>query len=303
MWDVRTRQNRLNDDLRWCVRSAPLIRGDDGGHIWPGTKWCGQLEVGCVSPLPMPRDLHQFRLGQHFEALLKAWVDNREDMHINQMNLQVREGRRTVGEFDFLIDKGPITEHWEAAIKFYLGTGDTRNMGGWYGPNTADRFDLKFERLVKLQLNLADHPAARKTLARLDIKVDRALCFMKGRLFYPWEQFHTQTFEFPANVNPDHEKGWWITLDRFESAAPRDYRYVPLRKIDWLSPMKAGHEPDSLSLQELLARLKQRETQQATHVAIVNHQGDEQSRGFVVSARWLARIHSDSRPQSSPNIP
>lgn len=292
---MKTRQNRLLDDLHWCLHSAPLIRPDEKPHIWPDTLWCKQLEPGRPSPLPLPDDLHHFRLGQHFERLLKTWIDNREDMHIIQANLQVQDGKRTVGEFDFLIDRGHVTEHWEAAVKFYLGAGNTREMSAWYGPNTADRLDLKFDRLVKLQLNLSTHPAARRCLADLNINVEQVRCFMKGRLFYPWVQYHEQAFEFPDLVNPDHEKGWWIPLDQFKVKASANDRYVPLNKIDWLSPIKTSHGPEPLSLQAFLSRLNHPDTQQATHVAIVNQRDEEQSRGFIVTDQWLARIDADSR--------
>lgn len=289
------RQERLLDDLRWCLQSPPLVQCDGDNSPWPATRWFQQLEPGLPAGLTLPDDPHHFRLGQHFEKLLAAWIDSREDMHISQANLQIHQGKRTVGEFDLLVDTGQATEHWEAAVKFYLGVGDTRRMDAWYGPNTADRFDLKFKRLVEHQFNLLRNEAARETLTQLDIHIDRVLGFMKGRLFYPWEIFESGNFEFPRPVNPDHEKGWWIPHSEFESNAPSGRRYVPLQKIDWLSPIRSDHEFKSLSLDEMLSILTRPNIQQATHVAIVDNKGNEVSRGFIVTDEWLARIAADSR--------
>ncbi|MCB1694297.1 MAG: DUF1853 family protein, partial [Pseudomonadales bacterium] len=152
-------EDRLARDLDWCLASQPLMSSD---------AWCAGLALpGRALKLPAPPHPHHFRLGQHFERLLATWLSASPDHELIANNVQVQDGRRTVGEFDFLVRTRQGVEHWEAAIKFYLGCGDGKSLADWYGPNTADRFDIKYERLVSRQLVLSQTEAGQRALREL----------------------------------------------------------------------------------------------------------------------------------------
>lgn len=281
--------DRQRRDLAWCLHSPPLVAGD--GDLWPGADWFAALDVGPAGDtLPEPKHAHHFRLGQHFEATLASWLDAAPDYTLVAANLQVQDGKRTVGEFDLLVGHGGRVEHWEAAVKFYLGTGDGGALADWYGPNTSDRFDVKLQRLVDHQLCLADDPHGKRTLAARHIAVDRSRCFMKGRLFHPWPRFAAGDFRVPVPVSPAHQKGWWLPHSELAPVfADSGARFVYLPKILWLSPLTAADLVAPLSFWELTEFIESPAAEQATHVALVTDEG-EISRGFIVKDQWLERI-------------
>jgi uncharacterized protein len=280
---------RQQRDLAWCIHSPALARQHGTDCIWPDDTWFSTLPVHEVGSLPLPKHLHHFRLGQHFEKLLQCWFDTVPTYDLRYANLQVNANKRTVGEFDFLLaDRArSTTQHWEAAVKFYLGYGDTSQETNWFGPNTADRFDLKFGHLVEHQLLLSKHPAADALLSDLGLFVDETLCFMKGRLFYPFEQFAARQFSFPDLINPTHCKGWWLPIDRFDELDNPGCHFVYLQKLYWLSTLQ--NDLPGMSHEEMKIFLAQ-DRQPTTMIAVVDEYGAEISRGFLVDERWLARV-------------
>lgn len=284
-------ENRSYRDLLWCLHSPPLVTGTGNESLWPSPHWFASL--GCeLSPeqLPAPRHPHHFRLGQHFEAMLAAWLSAQPGFELLAANLQVQNGKRTVGEFDFLVAYEGRVEHWEAAVKFYLGTGDGRDLACWYGPNTSDRFDVKYQRLIDHQLKLATNPHARALLAARHLAVSHSRCFMKGRLFHPWQRFVRGQYPVPEAVNPGHAKGWWLTLtDVLPTFEDTGWRFIYLPKSWWLAPLAGTDYRSPLSCWELMELLESPAAEQATHVAIVaDHR--EISRGFIVNNQWFERL-------------
>ena len=283
--------DRAIRDLAWCLHSPPLVSTGGVDILWPNDAWFASLECSAPqSKMPTPRHPHHFRLGQHFEALLAAWLKASPAFPLREANLQVQDGKRTVGEFDFLVEYEGEVEHWEAAVKFYLGTEDTRRLDHWHGPNTEDRFDVKLKRLVSSQLKLADNPHARALLQQRGINVVRRRCFMKGRLFYPWLQFSTGTVAAPDIANLHHERGWWLPMQDFlPSFENTGSRFVYLPKSLWLAPLMPGDFTDALSAWELQEFLASTQAEQATHVALVSDSA-EISRGFIVTNQWIERL-------------
>ncbi|MEM7364165.1 MAG: DUF1853 family protein [Pseudomonadota bacterium] len=292
--DKRSRNLR---DLDWCLQIPPLMAkghlvGDAPPQssvdiIWPTSDWFGALTPSHAEP-PSPPDPHRFRLGLHFEALIQHWLAGSDRYDLIKHNWQVIEAKQTIGEFDLIISDrldGAI-EHWELAVKFYLGTDDLA-FDKWYGPNTNDRFDLKFDRLCRHQLTLATQPAPTRKLTEANITVDRVRSFMKGRLFYPRHQW--ERHEISRLFHPDHPTGWWLAVEDLPHTFGPDSRFVYLPKGLWLSPLTPGDIEAPLSTAEVRDMVTAPHAQQATHFAEVTHDG-EISRGFVVSSTWLERV-------------
>ncbi|XOV88814.1 MAG: DUF1853 family protein [Pseudomonadota bacterium] len=284
---VMINQHRLRRDLAWCLQSPALLANE---------RWCEQLPLD-VTPisLPAPAHPHRFRLGQQFERLLLAWLEASDRYQCLYHNLQVQDGKRTLGEFDFLVrslvETSHPVEHWEAAVKFYLGTGDLNCTNRWFGPNTADRLDLKLDRLAAHQLRLGQDPVARALLADLDINISRVRCLMKGRLFHPWRDFIGGRFIVPDVISPDHGRGWWISYaDFLRDFEPFDWRYAYLPKSCWLAQLVPEDINNALSFMEVVEMLGTPGTEQAVHLAVTNEAG-EIHRGFVVNDHWLMRVN------------
>lgn len=287
---------RARRDLIWCLNSPGLVADGADHTIWPSDAWYEQLQGIIGDALPQPGHRHHFRLGQHFEQSLKYWLNEQIDYSLLAANLQVHDKKRTVGEFDFLVSHQNVTQHWEAAVKFYLGTGDCTQMSNWYGPNTADRLDIKYDRLIAHQLVLANNPPAAKLLADRHIAVDESLCFMKGRLFYPHEMFVSNRLEYPPVVNATHERGWWIPAEQFSDAFDNRHRYVHLEKLFWLSALQ--QDIDGVSLGEMSSYLTSGR-EPATLIAVLDQDGLEQSRGFVVDDRWQDTVDQNQSGNTS----
>lgn len=283
-------ENRKRRDLDWCLHSAPLVTGNSPNAIWPTPEWFEALpsSIGSLQ-LPGPRHPHHFRLGQHFESTLAAWLTAEPGFELIAANLQVQDGKRTVGEFDFLVAVRDRVEHWEAAVKFYLGTGDGLALSCWFGPNTSDRFDAKYQRLIDHQLKLATDPHALALLESLGLTVSGSRCFMKGRLFHPWHRYTAGDFPVPEVVYPGHEKGWWLPASDFLAVfEDSGDRFVYLPKSLWLSRLTGADFDAPLSCWELADLLESPAAEQAVHVAIVA-EDKEVSRGFIVKDQWLNR--------------
>ncbi len=306
-------------DLKWCLGSPGLVTAGDPAYLWPDDQFfstllaTSQFTGSQHTPPPRPPANHHFRLGQHFEQLLLYWLGHQTRYELVDANLQVNDHHRTVGEFDLLVRLAGEIQHWEAAVKFYLGRGDTTDPAHWFGPNTSDRFDIKYARLVRHQLCLSRHPVASDALARRGIGVTSSLCFMKGRLFYPHEDYFggspRSNPAAPHFVNPNHLQGWWLETENFGDKMDPAARYVHLEKRDWLAPLICGGgngeansecngegngEGDGMSHADMQAYLDDGR-EPATHVAVLDKTGTETSRGFVVDQRWLQSTESARR--------
>lgn len=284
--------NRQQRDLAWCLQSPPIIGNGDDDFFWPDDAWFNGLRLGITENLPKPKFPDKFRLGRHFEQLIQFWLNHQPHQNVLAANLQVNDAGRTFGEFDLLLaqDKGQ-PEHWELAVKFFLATGDYQNPFNWYGPNPEDSLGSKYTRLVDHQLRLSQNPAALALLNEMGITVKTSLCFLKGRLFYPYSEFIASNFCFPDIVNPGHEKGWWLPLASLAAHFEDTQRCAILDKQYWLAPVH--QDVNGQTIADITTLLNVPETQMATHVAILDEQGAEVSRGFIVKDTWLEKIRAN----------
>ncbi|MDG2071199.1 MAG: DUF1853 family protein [Pseudomonadales bacterium] len=280
--------NRQQRDLAWCLQSPALISNGDHGSFWPNDDWYHGLSLGMTEGLPKPKFPDKFRLGRHFEQLIQFWLHHQPHKNLLAANLQVNDTGRTFGEFDLLMtqDDGQ-PEHWELAIKFFLATGNHQNPLNWYGPNPDDSLGSKYTRLVEHQLQLSRNPAAMALLNKMGISVATTLCFLKGRLFYPYTEFIAENFCFPDIVNPGHEKGWWLPLASLTTHLDDTRRYAILDKQYWLAPIQQDVKDQTIT--DLSTLLHLPEAQMATLVAVLDEQGTEISRGFIVKDAWLEK--------------
>ena len=139
----------------------------------------------------------------------------------------MRSSARTLGEFDLIVRNENFIEHWEIAVKFFLGIGDRKNIGHWIGPNPRDTLERKLDSLENRQIRLGDNPDAKRILEQKDIKIDSRRIIFKGRLFHPYKMFKTSRFvgrsaflEWTSLaslqvVPPPREIGQWLDLCLF----------------------------------------------------------------------------------------
>lgn len=140
-------RHQIVRDLAWAIASPPLMILDDPGCRWYDDQWYQyqySVSVPWLKALDrQPEQLQQRvdslrdrRMGKYFETLWAFWLEQETRYEVIQQNLPLRGDGDTLGELDFLLlDKttGKYL-HWEMAVKFYLGVGDTRSQASWDGP-------------------------------------------------------------------------------------------------------------------------------------------------------------------------
>jgi uncharacterized protein len=239
-------QNTHVADLAWAITSPPLLLSVDGECVWYSNDWYHRAAIESAELIRhadrYPQQLEAMlaertdrRLGNYFETLWTYWLNINPRFELIGRNLQINDQGRTLGELDFIVFDRAIEKylHWEVAIKFYLGRGDTRLQCNWLGPGKKDRLDRKVNHLVNRQLKHGSHPHVREWCDSKGIRIDACAVILKGRLFYP--PHRDGRHDFPRDANPRHLRGRWLTLAQFSRMYPPTQYFVPLIRGGWMA--------------------------------------------------------------------
>lgn len=297
-------RHALVRDLAWTLASPPLLRPDDPATRWldadwgrralaASQDWLAALDHDPV-PLQQALDHRQGRLGSYFESLLDAWLSWPGNPLYRRLHhgLAVRQDKLTLGEFDFLVEdrESGEVQHWEVAVKFYLGIAPGGHPANWVGPGQKDRLDLKLDRLLRHQLPLAGLPEARALLATLGLPPPRPVGLVRGRFFYPADVCLADWS--PAGAAPGHQQGWWMPaaafLQRFRDPG---IRWMRLPREHWLAPVDLSPGSDGVRIGDPQPAAALVETWQASAdnraAAVVGlAEGREVTRGFITPPQW-----------------
>lgn len=278
-------------DLAWSLCSPALLRRHDNGVHWPDDAWYGAIGAGFHQQLSRldadPQALHDIlaqrsdrRLGHYFETLWRYWLEHNPAYRLLHANLPVRGGGNTLGEFDLLVHDRQTDKvlHWELAVKFYLGTGDTRHAVNWWGPGRRDRLDIKTEHLLQHQSQLSRHSEAQALLAAQGLQVDATWLIVKGRLFYPWGESNSP----PSGANPRHPRGFWLSGGHLQSLGQA--RWLVLEKHKWLAPIGTTAAATMNNAELIEWWHDTRPGYPVSLAALLD--GREVERGFVVPDDW-----------------
>ncbi len=241
-------QNYRHDvvrDLVWAVASPPLMILQQSSCRWFGSSWYHQRYQSSATwlrqldqdPVPLLAAIDaqkDRRLGNYFETLWAFWLEHDPRYELIVRNLVIRDGGDTLGELDFLIhDRATgLNFHWEVAVKFYLGLGDTREPASWHGPGKRDRLDLKLVRLRDRQSQMCRLPQTQAVLSGLGIEIAGCAVILKGRLFYP----DTPTPRpAPGDACRQHLRSRWYCQGEFFARVAAGDRFTPLLNSGWMS--------------------------------------------------------------------
>ena len=276
-------------DLAWAGFSPTLLTGNglSGAGLELTSPWREQLAALDADPTPLLEflgDAPDGRLGLYYERLWHYLLQHDPDIDFLAHNLPVRDGSRTVGEFDCLYwsRREQRHIHLELAVKFYLGIPEDDI---WLGPGGRDRLDIKLDRLVNHQSRLAEHPAASDPLARLGIAHCDSRIDIKGYLFTPGGSIAP-----PPHHNPLCTLQPWYTLSEFRSLEALPTSWLGWRKIPrhrWLSPFLAetgASRNDDALLEWLTSRFAG--GRRPVQLAACDADGVEHSRCFVTPDGW-----------------
>lgn len=226
------------------------------------------------------------RLGLQFEQLLQIYLQNHSQVSDIESNISVREDKITIGEADLLFRFRETWWHLEVALKFYLRQPGIDGLGGYYGPNRRDRFDLKWQHMLNHQTQILEHPSATPLLRERGIEQLRRSVLIKGWLFqHPLDRREDR----PDPINPIHQRGWWVhksELQGWLSKQPSSASYLVVPKPFWLRPLRVLGQV-SFSAAQLLAYLENREFPTQIWILLgVGRSRQLLSRGYVVSDDW-----------------
>lgn len=327
-------RHALVRDLAWVLASPPLLAPQPGAARWVDAAW-GRAAFAASrdwlatldrdpAPLQQALALRPGRLGSYFEGLLDAWLAWPGNPLYRRLyhGLPVRVGKRTVGELDFLVEERASGEiqHWEVAVKFYLGIAPGGHAADWVGPGLRDRLDLKLDRLRGHQLPLADTPDAAGLLQALQLPLPQPVCLVRGRFFYPPAAFASAggtglppgpgdappspatapagdaavplSGWAPASAAAGHQRGWWMDAATFLSRfTDPGIAWMRLPREHWLAPVDISPGSDGVRIGEPMSAATLVEAWRSAAdnraVAVVGlAEGREVTRGFITPDPW-----------------
>jgi uncharacterized protein len=284
-------------DLVWALLSPTLINSNNGNHN-PSPRWFREAFTLIESHLrKLDQDdapLRQYldaaptpRLGLYFERLWSYWLQHNSRYELLAHNLQVMQDQHTLGEFDFIVrdTHADQIEHWELAVKFYLGVPPLREAHHWFGANTRDRLDLKYCHLVDKQLTLSETLPGRNACLAQGWNVSQRRLISKGRLYYPYTGAPPAVQCAPRCIDPTHENGFWINHSAFLQLASTfpQAGYHWLERTEWL----VHHGTALQSFATIREKLEQQLHPRPMQLWISGWQA-EPFRLFVVPDDWQA---------------
>lgn len=167
--------------------------------------------------------LKSTRLGLRFEYLFWFWLQDQENQQFEliQHSIQIIEAKNTLGEIDFLVRNRTTQhiEHWEVALKYYLGEADL-SLKYWYGLNRSDTLHRKLNHFSEKQFQFTH---------ALDFNIDQKFAVMKGQLYTP---MYKQSDQLPDWINPQRRIGQWGHQIRNEVHT----NFYRLQRHEWICP-------------------------------------------------------------------
>ena len=143
-------------------------------------------------------------------------------------SIQIIDGARTTGELDFLIKNTETNqvEHWEVALKYYLGETDL-SLTTWYGLNRTDTLNRKLKHFTHKQFQFQH---------ALNTDIQARFAVLKGQLFLPLTNGFTAAdalnqYALPDWLNPDRRLGTWGNI-----IPKADLNYYRLQRQEWICP-------------------------------------------------------------------
>ncbi len=192
------------------------------------------LQDVSVTGIEIPTNI---RLGQLIEKVVGDLLDKSSTYQLLYKNVQVLDGKRTIGELDFIIQEKETTDiiHLELAYKFYLLDShiSSTEKENWIGPNRKDTLVEKLVKLKTKQFPLLFDSRTQKTLRELDVSLLRQELCLLANLFIP--------YEYNGNVSEAYLpaiKGWylnWVDYQKMDHEATQ--YYVPEKKQWGMAPL------------------------------------------------------------------
>lgn len=172
------------------------------------------------------------RLGKLVEQFVSTELSGIKEISILLENVQVHNGKQTIGELDCILEYDNTPIHVEVVYKFYLY--DVAEMdseiGHWIGPNRNDSLLKKLTKLKEKQLPLLFNPHTKTVIEELHLKAEniQQLVLFKAQLFVPYKM---DSIKF-EHLNEACLYGFYVKVSEINQFSDCKF-YIP-SKIDWL---------------------------------------------------------------------
>ena len=173
----------------------------------------------------------KLRLGKYIERLVSFELSQNLAIKILSENLQIQDGKITLGEIDCLLLKDEKPIHLEVIYKFYIYdvSVGTSEIDHFIGPNRKDALIEKLKKLSEKQLPLLYSKSCEPYLENLELKateIDQQVYF-KAQLFIPFgEKINLSILNLECVV------GYYIKKENLSQFL--DYKFYIPQKIDWI---------------------------------------------------------------------
>jgi len=185
-----------------------------------------------LNPKPIPLKI---RFGHQMEYVFKQLVEHSNAYHLVLHNLQISQGKRTLGEIDFILkdlSTGKLI-HVELTYKFYIIDPEVSDPTyRLVGPNRRDLFMAKMKKIKQVQFPLLHSEFGSKALAERHIdhsKVEHQCCF-KAQLFYPLDNEMVNI----GPLNRECSAGHWLRVEDFNSSEFQKAKFYMPSKSEWV---------------------------------------------------------------------
>jgi uncharacterized protein len=173
-----------------------------------------------------PAQLHQAAgdptvntpLGHVFEKLVLFWQSARPDVRAATRGLIVKNGGRTIGEFDVvMLRHDGVIETLEVTVKYYLNLKPELGIEGCIGPRAFDRMSDKFTKMTTRQTALGDNEYGRKTICKWleehcgEVRTPEKLIVENYALARGYIFHSSSHASFAKELSPTHGRGLWQT--------------------------------------------------------------------------------------------
>lgn len=275
--------NAVND-LAFAIFAPSMLCADNNFHVELNTQrkqWLEKLDSNPQTLLDTCST--DQRLGHYYEALWGFFFKHDEQYMLIAQNLQVFNGKQTIGEFDFIIKDHHHNQflHLEVAAKYYLFFGNNSlDKKQWPGPNSQDNLGKKFNNLSTKQSQLSTTDEGKKALAKLiGQHIIKPVINLKGYLFCQ----QAITASLPDIINPAQKLNHYFYPDQLNDTDV--ILHIP--KSRWLS---TAHEADSceeVSIKQAKAMVAERNSPLLFANAVLdNNVWIEQQRFFICPKLW-----------------
>ncbi|GAA4280642.1 DUF1853 family protein [Gaetbulibacter aestuarii] len=184
----------------------------------------------------------RLRLGNYVERLVFFELASHKNITILAENIQIQNGKTTLGELDCLFKRDQQVYHIEIVYKFYLydeTIGDSE-IDHFIGPNRKDALTEKLSKLKNKQLPLLHSKSCQDFLKTLNLRSEDILqkVYFKAQLFLPYKKQVSLT-----QLNSDCVCGFYIhrnALEAFKTykffiPKKKDWLVIPYPRVDWLT--------------------------------------------------------------------